>query len=799
MLDSDDLWLPGYLAAMGAALEGNPLAAMAYTDAWVLYVPSGRFRRATMANLLGQRPPPAKLSRERFVEELLRRNFVFNSVTVRRSVLVELGGYEPRISHGEDYELWLRIANAGYEAVGVPGQLAIWRDRADSLSGDEERMFDGLRRVYETVVLVHSISPRVRDLAEERLRELRGQRERRMRAQMRARALPRRLLADATRPLRVRRQLLRNPPAEVTAAFPGLGSGRRNGASAAGAEGVDDRTDAPPIALGSLDPGLEPGQPLGLGAASEAVATDELAAQAQREPEAHPDSGEHVEGPASLTQVVARGVGLAGIGYALSQLLTFASYLALAKLADPSAFGHFAAGSVAVGVGAVIGESGLLAALIQREQDVEEAMNSALIATVAGGVALSLLALAAAPLIALFFHSHEAGLVAAAMSGWMLLRMVAIVPDAALQRRFSFMRRVVIDPLATLAFAAAAIPAAAAGLEAWALVIGTYASALVTVGSAWLLAGWRPRPRLASVRLWRELARFGRPVMGGNLIRHVVIELPVLALGRFKGPGLLGQYTYSTRVAQQPLGAVVNVGGYVLLPAFARLAPHDERFRAALRRALRWLCIAAFPAGLLLVPLGVPAVVLVFGHRWHEAGVGAAGLGVFCAALSLDSIASEAWKARGRPDMLPRMHALSLLLTAIGVAAGLPFGLLGVTIGLSVSAVVVAGYAVRGMSSVIGIPLVDLWNEIWPPALASVAMAGALFCLEQFVVHADRHGVVPGLALVLAQALLGIALYLALLAALAPRSASELLGAVRARRGRAAPPARRSIGGMWLP
>jgi O-antigen/teichoic acid export membrane protein len=389
--------------------------------------------------------------------------------------------------------------------------------------------------------------------------------------------------------------------------------------------------------------------------------------------------------------------------------------------------------------------------------------------------------------------------VAAAMSGWMLLRMIAIVPDAALQRRFSFMRRVVIDPLATLAFAAAAIPAAAAGLEAWALVIGTYASALVTVGSAWLLAGWRPRPRLASVRLWRELARFGRPVMGGNLIRHAVIELPVLALGRFKGPGMLGQYTYSSRVAQQPLGAVVNVGGYVLLPAFARLAPHDERFRAALCRALRWLCIAAFPAGLLLVPLGVPAVVLVFGHRWHEAGLGAAGLGVFCAALSLDSIASEAWKARARPDMLPRMHALSLLLTAAGVAAGLPFGLLGVTIGLSVSAVAVAAYAVWGMSSALGIALADLWNEIWPPALASVGMAGALFCLEQFVVHADRHGVVSGLALVLAQALLGIVLYLALLAVLAPRSWSELLGVVRARRGRTAPPARRSVGGMWLP
>jgi PST family polysaccharide transporter len=363
----------------------------------------------------------------------------------------------------------------------------------------------------------------------------------------------------------------------------------------------------------------------------------------------------------------------------------------------------------------------------------------------------------------------------------MFLRLTAIVPDAALQRRFSFMRRVIIDPLATIAFAAGAIPAAAAGLGAWALVIGTYASAIVTVVAAWVFAGWRPRPSQATASMWRELARFGRPVMGANVIRHVVIELPVLALGRFSGPSVLGQYTYSARVAAQPLGAVINAGGYVLLPAFSRLAPHEERFRAAVRRALHWLCMTAFPAGLLLVPLGLPAVVLVFGERWHEAGVGAAALGVYCAALSLDSIASEAWKAHARPDMLPRMHTVSLVLTLACVAAGVPFGLIGVAIGLSVSAVGVAAYAVWGMSTVLGIPLEQLWREIWPPALAAAAMAGALLCLELLVLHADRDAVLPGLLLLFAQALLGAVLYLALLALLAPSSTRELLEAVRGR------------------
>jgi PST family polysaccharide transporter len=368
----------------------------------------------------------------------------------------------------------------------------------------------------------------------------------------------------------------------------------------------------------------------------------------------------------------------------------------------------------------------------------------------------------------------------------MLLRLATIVPDASLQRQFSFFRRVIVDPLGGIAFAAGSIVAAAAGMGVWALIIGTYAQATVNVVAAWALASWRPHPKLATIATWRELARFGRPVLGAELIRRVVSEIPVVAIGRFVGTAALGQFTYASRVASQPIGAMVNVGGYVLLPAFSRLSAHDARFRIALLRALRWVCALAFPAGMIIVPLGMSAVVLIFGEQWRQAGYGAMALGGACAALALDSIASEAWKAYGRPDMLPRMHSISLLLTAICVGALVPFGLVGVTIGISLSAIGVAAYAVRGMSSVMDIPVRRLLTEIWPPAVAAVVMAAALVCLEFLVVEADRRGTVVGLALLVGETLLGAMLYAGVLAVLARGTVHELLAALkslRARRG----------------
>src|SRR5262245_38711985 len=153
-----------------------------------------------------------------------------------------------------------------------------------------------------------------------------------------------------------------------------------------------------------------------------------------------------------LTRIVVRGVGLAASGFVLTNLLTLAFYIALARLATPHDFGVLAAGSVLVYFSATFVESGLAAALIRRRDNLDEAANTVLIATVAAGAGLSLIALAAAPLVGHFFGSAQITQVAAAMSGMLFVRSLGIVPSTLLQKRFSFVRRVVVTPAGVLGF-----------------------------------------------------------------------------------------------------------------------------------------------------------------------------------------------------------------------------------------------------------------------------------------------------------------------------------------------------------
>jgi O-antigen/teichoic acid export membrane protein len=324
----------------------------------------------------------------------------------------------------------------------------------------------------------------------------------------------------------------------------------------------------------------------------------------------------------------------------------------------------------------------------------------------------------------------------------------------------------------------------------WGLVIGTYAGVAAQAVVSWSFVRWRPRLQHVSFAMWRELAGFGRHVVTSEAVRLVNAESRTALIGRFLGAGTLGQYTYAFRIALQPIALVVESAAYVLMPAFSRISHDEERFRAAVLRSLRWISVVALPTSLILLPLGQPFVVVVFGEPWREAGRAVAPMCAASAGAAIVSLASEAWKSAGRPQWLPRTHALGAVLAVGLTAAFLPVGLVGVGAGLSIAALATAAYALWGLADVTALPLPRLLRELWPPTVAALVMAGAGYLLE-LALDADAHGTALGLALLAAETIAAAAVYLAVLAAASPSTGRELVGAARSARSRfGAAPAR---------
>jgi glycosyltransferase involved in cell wall biosynthesis len=102
-LDSDDLLLPGGLAAGRAALDASPAAAFAF----------GRYR-TTSAGVVHSITSEAhdRFDPEAPFRSLLHGNFVgiLSNAMFRRSALVEVGGFDPAYTLCADYELYLRLS-----------------------------------------------------------------------------------------------------------------------------------------------------------------------------------------------------------------------------------------------------------------------------------------------------------------------------------------------------------------------------------------------------------------------------------------------------------------------------------------------------------------------------------------------------------------------------------------------------------------------------------------------------------------------------------------------------------------
>lgn len=417
----------------------------------------------------------------------------------------------------------------------------------------------------------------------------------------------------------------------------------------------------------------------------------------------------------------------------------------------------------------------MLAALIHRKDRIDEAASTAVVAMVLSGLGFGLAALALSPVIGLIFDSTRVGQIAAASAGLIALRPIRIVPEAILQRRFSFLRRLIIEPVGVLAYGISAVIMTANGLGVWGLVLAYYVSELVDVTLSWALVRWRPRRRLVSFGMWRELARYGRWGLASNLLQNVEQQLPVLLIGRFAGANPLGQFRYAARMESTSQAVVVQAGSYVLFPALARITEDRGRFREACLRALRSMSIVGFPLGLVLIPLGVPAAVIAFGDVWRDAGYAAMALSLTPAAGTLVSFASEVLKADGRPDLLTRIRTVTLIAAAAGMIALVPFDLIGVCLGFSIGSSIGAVYGIAQAARQLDVPARELAREIFPGAGAALIMAAVLTPLEFLVIDASSHGTFVGLLLLAAEGALALGLYLGSLRLISPASFRELI------------------------
>ena len=473
---------------------------------------------------------------------------------------------------------------------------------------------------------------------------------------------------------------------------------------------------------------------------------------------------------ASLRSRIGNVAAASTVALVAGQLISVGQTVALARLLSPKEVGYFAAGSVVTSFISNFVEGGLRAGLIHREDRLEDAAETVFRATLLIGLVMSLLALASAPLISVIFNSHTAGIVAASMSGGILLFSLTNVPEALLQREFSVRRRLIVGPAVAISFAAVSVTLAVLGFGVWSLVIGTYASSLVWVLTLWWICDWRPGRGHADLPMYRDMVGFGLPLAISFFADQAVKTVQAVVIGRFLSVDSLGLFRYGDRIAHIPAGAIIEVGANSLFPAYSRISADAERFRRAFLHALGLLVVASGAISGLLVATGIPLVVVLLGPEWRGAGVvlvTMAGIGVGTAI----GTSAEAIKGAGRTTLINYITVIQTV-SGIGlvVVMGRLWGLVGVGLSISITALIVSATLLTMARSIVGLAWSQVGRTIVPPLVAATITTVAITFLEHDAFRSPEHGVALGCLLLIADGLLFLALYATLLRLIAPAS-----------------------------
>ncbi len=138
-LDDDDLWLEGHLAAARVCLATNPRAAFCHGAALTR---DGQAETSYHARETGP------LAGDLF-KALLRRDVVAtSSVVARLDAVRAAGGFRADVRHGQDWDLWLKLARAAPIAF-VPEVTAVYRSHGANISRNLTSKIDDQIRVFE--------------------------------------------------------------------------------------------------------------------------------------------------------------------------------------------------------------------------------------------------------------------------------------------------------------------------------------------------------------------------------------------------------------------------------------------------------------------------------------------------------------------------------------------------------------------------------------------------------------------------------------------------------------------------
>jgi len=455
--------------------------------------------------------------------------------------------------------------------------------------------------------------------------------------------------------------------------------------------------------------------------------------------------------------------------FASGKVLVLVTLAILARLLTPAEFGVVGFATLAIAYLAVLKDLGLGGALIQRQDDTEEAAQTVYSLNLILGALLTAGTILVAPLVANFFDEPLVTPILRVLSVTFLIESLGAVHLVLLARKLDFRRKLVPDLGRAVVKGSVAITTAVLGFGVWSLVWGQLAGVAASAILVRIVVPWQPRMQIHR-RLVRPLLRFGMPLVITNIQNAIWVNLDYIVIGRMLGDAALGIYTLAYRLPELLIQSIWRVVAGAAFPFFSSLQNDPDLLRRGFLKSVRYSQLLVVPLALGLLITAEPAIGVLFGGQWAAAVPVLRILAVFTLIASIGFNAGDVYKAVGRADILAKLGMIDLVVLAPALVMAAPHGIEAVAWAHAAVSLLDTSIRLTVARHFVRVTFGDIFRQVLPAYKAGVVMV--LVAVPALWASWELG---QAAALVITT-IAGAGAYLAALARLAPADLRRMLG-----------------------
>jgi O-antigen/teichoic acid export membrane protein len=440
--------------------------------------------------------------------------------------------------------------------------------------------------------------------------------------------------------------------------------------------------------------------------------------------------------------------------FATSKGVVFISTIILARVLAPDDFGLMALGLTIMNYLDIIGELGIGAALVYRQDNPEKSANVAFALSVTSGILLTAGAWLIAPGVAAFFNEPRVTDLFRVLALGLFISSLGNIHSAILSKQLDFRRHLIPQVGRTVVKGVVSVVGALVGLGVWSLVWGQIAGILTSTILYWIVLRWRPRFTF-DLPIMRALAGYGVQIVLASILGSFLSNVDYLFIGRLQDSTQLGLYTMGFRLPELVILSLVVVIGQAIFPTYARLQGDKAAIQNGYIVLLRYISMLTVPVGVGMFLIAPDFVLLFYTERWAAAIPVMQVLALYAVAWSLSYNAGDIYKATGRARIINQIAIVRLLVTVPVLWIAAQQSIYAVALGQLFTAVVLTVFTLVVANRALGVRFGAMLDAVMPAALSAVVMfVGTTFILQTTVPNAP-HGIRLAVAIVS-----GAALYL---------------------------------------